>query len=93
MYGLNHQLFIAKFRLQLKKVGKPTRTARYDWNPISYEYAVEVTNRFKGLDLVNSMPEELQMDIHNTVQEAVNKVIPKKKKRKKAKGLFQEAFK
>ena len=54
---------------------------------------MEVTNRFTGLDLVNSVPEELQTDVPNTVQEAVNKVIPRKKKRKKVKGLFQEAFK
>ena len=54
---------------------------------------MEVTNRFRGVDLVNSMPEELQTDVHNTVQEAVIKVIPKKKKRKKAKGLPQETFK
>ena len=67
--------------------------ARYDLSQIPYEYAVEVTNRFKGLDIVNSVPEELQTDIHNTVCEAVNKVIPKKKKRKKAKQLSQEAFK
>ena len=67
--------------------------ARYDLSQIPYEYAVEVTNRFKGLDLVNSMPEELQMDIHNTVQEAVNKAIPKKMKSKKAKGLSPESFK
>ena len=66
--------------------------ARYDLNQIPYEFAVEVTNRFKGLDLVNSVPEELQIEVHNIVQEAVNKTIPKKKKSKKAKWLSEEAL-
>ena len=57
-YGSYHQLSIAKFRLKLKKAGKTTRQARYDLNHIHYEYAVEVTNRFKGLELVKSMPEK-----------------------------------
>ena len=66
--GSAHQLLIEKFRLKLKKVWKTTRRARCDWNPIPYEYAVEVTNRFKGWDAVNSAPEELWMQVHNTVQ-------------------------
>ena len=57
--GSDPQLLMAKFRLKLKKVGKTTRPARYNLNQIPYEYAVEVMNRFKGLDLVNSVPEEL----------------------------------
>ena len=82
--GSDHQLLIAKFRLKLKKAGKTIRPVRYDLNQIPSEYIVEETNRFKGLDLVNRVPEELWTEVYNTVQEAVNKTIPKKKKRKKA---------
>ena len=87
-----HQLLIAKLSLKLKKAGKTTRPARYDLYQIPYEYAVEVTNRFKGLDLVDSMPEELWTEVRNTAQEAVNKTIPKIKKSKKAKWLSEEAL-
>ena len=73
----------------LKKAGKTTRPARYDLTQIPYEYAVEVMNRFKGLDLVNSVPEELWTEVHNIVQEAENKTIPKKNKSKKAKWLSE----
>ena len=76
---------IAKFRLRLKKVGKTIKPFRYDLNQIPYDYTVEVTNRFKGLDLVDRVPEELWMEVCNTVQEVVTKTIPKKKKCKKAK--------
>jgi len=69
----------------LKKVGKTTRPFRYDLNQIPYDYTVEMTNRFKGLDLVDRVPEELWMEVHNIVQEVVTKTIPKKKKFKKAK--------
>ena len=75
-----HELLIAKFRLKLKKLGKPTRPFRYDLNQISYDYTVVVTNRFKGLDLIDRVPEELWMEVHDIVQEAVIKIIPKKKK-------------
>ena len=78
--GTNHELLIAKFRLKLKKVGKTTRPFRYDLNQIPYDYSVEVTNRFKGLDLIDRGPEELWMEVCDTVQEAVIKTIPKKKK-------------
>ena len=78
--GSDHELLIAKFRLKLKKVKKTTIPFRYDLNQIPYDYTVEVTNRLKGLDLVNRVPEELGTEVHNTVQEAVNKTIPKKKK-------------
>ena len=71
-------------------MGKTTRPARYDQNQIPYEYAVEVMNRFKGFELVNSVPEELWTEVCNIVQEVVNKTIPKKKKNKKAKGLSEE---
>ena len=67
----------------LKKVGKTTRPFRYDLSQIPYDYTVEVTNRFKGFDLINRAPEELWMEVHNIVQEAVIKTIPKKCKRAK----------
>ena len=74
--------FIAKFRLKLKKVGKTTRPSRYDLNQIPYDYTVEVTNRFKGLDLIDRVPEELWTEVCDIVQQVVIKTIPKKKKGK-----------
>ena len=76
--GSDHELIIAKFRLKLKKVGKTTRPFRYDLSQIPYDYTVEVTQRFKGLDLIDIVPEELWMEVCNIVQEAVIKMIPKK---------------
>ena len=76
----------------MKKVGKTTRPFRYDLNQIPYHYAVEVSNRFKRLDLIGRMPEELWMEIRDIVQEAAIKTIPKKKKCKKAKLLSKEAL-
>ena len=67
----------------MKKVGKTTRPFRYDLNQIPYNYTLEVTNRFKGLDLVDGVPEELWMEVHDIIQEAVIKTIPKRKKCKK----------
>ena len=90
--GSDQQFLFAKFRLNLNRAGKTTRPARCDLNHIPCDYAMEVTNRFKGFDLVNSMPEEPQMEVCNIVQEAVNKTIPKKKKSKKAKWLSEEAL-
>ena len=69
----------------MKKVGKTTRPFRYDLNQIAYDYTVEVTKKFKGLDLIDRVPEELWMEVCNIVQEVVIKTIPKKKKCKKAK--------
>ena len=66
-YGSDHELLIAKFRLKLKKVGKTTRLFRYDLNQIPYDYTVEVTNRFKGLDLIDRVPDELWMEVHDIV--------------------------
>ena len=83
---------MAKFRLKLKKVGKTTRPFRYDLNQIPYDYTVEVTNSFKGLDLIDRVPEELWTEVCDTVQEAVIKTIPKKKKCKKAKWLSEESL-
>ena len=90
--GSVHELFIAKFRLKLKKARKTTRTLRYDLNQIPYDYTVEVRNRFKGLDLIDRVPDELWMEVRDIVQEAVIKTIPKKKKCKKAKRLSEEAL-
>ena len=90
--GSDHDFLIAKFRLKLKKVVENTRPFRCDLNQIPYDYTVEVTNRFKGLDLIDRVPEELWMEVHDTVQEAVIKTIPKKKKCKKAKWLTEKAL-
>ena len=77
----------------MKKVGKTTGPFKYDLNQIPYDYyAVEVRNRFKGLDLIDRVPDELWMEVHDTVQEAGIKTIPKKKKCKKAKWLSEEAL-
>ena len=81
--GSDHELLIAKFRLKLKKVGKPTRPFRYDLHQIPYNYAVEVTNRYKRLDLIDRVPEELWTEVHDIVQEAVIKTIPKEEKNAK----------
>ena len=90
--GSDHELLIAKFRLKLKKVEKTTRPFRYDLNQIPYNYTVEVTNRFKGLDMIDRVPEELWTEVRVIVQEAVIKTIPKKKKCTKAKWLSEEAL-
>ena len=76
----------------MKKVGKTNRPFRYELNQIPYNYTVEVTNRFKGLDLIDRVPEELQTEVCDNVHEAVIKTIPKKKKCKKAKWLSEEAL-
>ena len=76
----------------MKKVGKTTRPFRYDLNQIPYNYTVEVTNRFNGLDLIDRVPEELWMEVHNIVQEVVVKTIPKRKKWEKGKWLSEEAL-
>ena len=76
----------------MKKVGKTTRSLKYDLNQIPYNYTVEVTNRFKELDLIDRVPEELWMEVLDIVQEAVIMIIPKKKKCKEAKSLSEEAL-
>ena len=91
--GSDHELLIAKFRLKLKKVGKTTRPFRYDLNQIPYGYIVGVTNRLKGLELIDRVPDELWMEVCDIVQEAVTKTIPKKNKCKKSKQLSEEALK
>ena len=83
---------IAKLRLKLKKVGKTTRSFRYDLNQIPYDYTVEVRNRFKGLDLIDRVPDELWMEVRDIVQKTGIKTIPMEKKCKKAKWLSGEAL-
>ena len=79
-FGSDHEPLITKFRLKLKKVGKTTRPFRYDLNQIPYDYTVEVRNRFKGLDLIDRVPDELWTEVCDIVQETGIKTIPKKKK-------------
>ena len=99
MLGTAISCQIAKFRLKLKKVGKTTRPFRYELNQIPYNFAVtsnfamEVTNRFKGLDMIDRVPEELWIEVHDIVQEAVIKTIPKKKKCKKGKCCLRRPYK
>ena len=90
--GSDQELLFVKFRLKLKKVGKIARSFTYHLNQIPYDYTVEATNKLKGLDLTDRMPEELWTKVHNIVQEAVMKTIPKKKKCKEAKWLSEEAL-
>ena len=90
--GSDHELLIAKFMHKLNKVGKTTGPFRYDLNQIPYDYTVEVTDRFKGLDLIDTVPEELWMEVYDIVQEVVIKTFPKKNKCKKAKWLSKEAL-
>ena len=92
-YGSDHEHLIAKFRLKLKKAGKTTRPFRYDLNQIPHDYTVEMTNRFRGLDLIDIVPEELWMEVCDIVQEAVIKTIPKKKKCKKENGCLRRSYK
>ena len=90
--GSDHELLIAKFRLKLKKVGKTARPLRYDLNQIPYDYTVEVRNRFKGLDLIDRVPDELWTEAHDIVRETGIKTIPMEKNCKKAKWLSEEAL-
>ena len=92
MVGWRHELLITRFRLKLKKVGKTVRPFRYDLNQIPYDYTVEERNRFKGLDLVDRVPDELWNEVRDIVQETGIKTIPMEKKCKKAKWLSGEAL-
>ena len=74
--GSDHELLITKFRLKLKKVGKTARPFRYDLKQILYDYTVEVRNRFKGLDLIDKVPDELWNEVHDIVQGTGNKTNP-----------------
>ena len=88
----DYELLIAKFRLKLKKVGKTTRPFRYDLHQVPYDFTVEVRNRFKGLDLIDRVPDELWNDVRNIVQETGIKTIPMENKCKKAKWLSAEVL-
>ena len=90
--GSDHEFLIAKFRLKLKKVGKTTRPFRYDLNSILYDFTEEVRNRFKGLDLIDKVPDELWTEVRDTVEETASKTIPMEKKCKKAKWLSEEVL-
>ena len=90
--GSDHEFLIAKFRLKFKKAGKTTRPFRYELNQTPYDYIVEVRNRFKGLDLIGRVPDELWTEVCDIVQETGIKTIPMEKKCKKAKWLFGEAL-
>ena len=86
--GSDYELVIAKFRLKLKKVGKTTRPLRYDLNQIPYDYTMEVRNRFKGLDLIDSIPDKLWMEVRDIVRETGIKTIPMEKKYKNQNGCL-----
>ena len=90
--GSDHELLIAKFRLKFKKVGKNTKSFRYNLNQIPYDNTVEVRNRFRGLDLIDRVPDEIWTEVHDIVQQTGINTIPKKKKCKKAKWLSEEAL-
>ena len=93
--GSDHELLIAKFRLKLKQVGKTTRPFWYDLlciNQIPYNCTVEVAKRFKGLDLIARVPEELWMEVLDIVQEVLIKIIPRKKKCKKANSCLRRPY-
>ena len=92
-WGSDHELLIAKFRLKLKKVGKTTRSFRYDLNQIPYDYTMEMRNRFKGLDLRDRVPDEVWMEVHDIVQETGIKTIPKKINAKKQNGCLRRPYK
>ena len=89
----DHELLISKFRLKLKKVGKTTRPFRYDLNQIPYDYTVEVRNRFKGLDLIDRVPDELWMEVRDTVQDTRIKPSPWKRNLKKQNGCLRRPYK
>ena len=91
--GTDHEILIAKFRLTLKEEGKTTRPFRYDLNQIPYDYTVGVRNRFKGLDLIDRVPEELWMVFCDIEQEAVIKTIPKKRNAKRQNGCLRSPYK
>ena len=91
--GSDHELLIAKFRLKLKKVEKTTRPFRYDLNQIPYDYIMEVRNIFKGLDLIDRVPDELRTKVCDIVQETRIKIIPRKNKAKNQNGCLRRPYK
>ena len=91
--GSDHELLIAKFRLKLKKVEKATRPFRYGLNQIPYDYTVKVRNRFKGLDLIDRVPDELWMEVCDIVQEKGARSFPRKRNGKKQNGCLRRPYK
>ena len=92
--GSDHELLIAKFRLKLKKVGKTTRPFRYDLNQIPYDYTAEVTNSFRGLDLIDRVPEELWMKVHDTLYSRHrSRPSPRKRNAKRQNGCLRRPYK
>ena len=91
--GSDHELLIAKFRLKLKKVGKTTRLFRYDLNQILYDYTVEVRNRFKGLDLIDRVPDELWMEVRDIVRRKGSRPSPWKRNARKQNGCLRRPYK
>ena len=91
--GSDHELLIAKFRLTLKKVGKSTRPLRYDLNQIPYDYTVEVTNRFKGLDLIDRVPEELWTEVVTLYWRQESRPSPRKRNAKRQNGCLRRSYK
>ena len=90
--GSDHELLIAKFRLKLKKVRKATRPLRCDLNQIPYDYTVKMTNKFKGLDVIDRVTEELWMELHDNVQQAVIKTILPKRNAKRQNGCLRTSY-
>ena len=88
-YGSDYELLLAKIRLKLKNVQEVTRPFRYKLNQIPYDYKVEVTNRFKGLDLIDRVPEEIWTEVHNIVKEAMIKTISRKRNAKMQNGCLR----
>ena len=91
--GSDHELLIAKFRLKLKKVGKTTRPSSYDLNQIPYNYTVEVTNRFKGLALIDRVPEELWTEVCDIIQRQGSRLSPRKRNAKRPNGCLRRPYK
>ena len=91
--GSDHELLITKFRLKLKKMGKTTRPFRYDINQIPYDYTVEVRNRFKGLDLIDRVPDELWTEVHDIDRRQGSRPSPWKRNAKKKNGCLRRPYK
>ena len=90
--GSDHELLIANFRLKLNKVGKNTRPFRYDLNQVPYDYTVEVRHRFKGLDLIDRVPDELWTEVHDIVQETGIKKSQRKRNAKEQNGCLRRPY-
>ena len=90
--GSDQEVVIAKFRLKLMKIGKTTRSFRYNLNQIPYDYTAEMTNRFQGLDLMDKVPEELWTGVCDIVHEVVIKTIPKKRNAKRQNGCLRKPY-